>query len=63
MTSPEVDQDPRINDLINKVDAMSDEEFQALLDRNFIDLYNRQEDLDPEFGKLINKHFWELIII
>jgi len=61
MIDLEEDQDPRVNDLINKVDAMSDEEFQALLDRNFIDLYNRQEDLDPEFGKLVDKHFWEMI--
>jgi len=61
MNIPEVDQDPKVNNLINKVDAMSDEEFQALLERNFIDLYNRQEDLDPEFDRLINKHFWELV--
>jgi len=61
MTNPEESQDPRLNDLINKVDAMTDEEFQALCDRNFIDLYNRQEDLDPEFGRLIDKHFWELV--
>lgn len=50
MNNPEVDQDPRI-----------DEEFQVLSDMTFIDLYNRQEDLDPEFGKLIDKHFWELV--
>jgi hypothetical protein len=37
-----------------------DEERQSLLEI-MMDILNNQEDLDPEFVKVVDKHFWDLI--